>query len=346
MSYKIFLNDIEKNNLKKVYILYGNEMYLKDWFLSEVKNRYVDKSFETLNYVHLDGKEISIDNIINACETLPFMSDKKIVVVEDVTYFTSTKGSNVQDEEELSNYLLNLNESTCLIFVEKEDKIDNRKKIVKKVKEVGSVIQLTKLKDEELNKWILDIFGKNGKKISKKDIYYFIQASGYFESSINKTLYDLENEIIKICNYLGDRNEVTKNDIDKVGIKTLQNNIFKLVDGIGQKKTEVSLSIFNEMLLESQPLQVILHMIIRQLRLLLMAKLLEEKGYSHGSIAQKMNIHSFVAQKIVGQSKNFTIEELKKGLEDGLEVDKSIKTGKMDSKLAVEMLIVEFSNLK
>jgi len=61
MGFKILLNDMEKNNLKKVYILYGNETYLKDWFLSEIKNRYIDQSFETLNYIHIDGKETSIN---------------------------------------------------------------------------------------------------------------------------------------------------------------------------------------------------------------------------------------------------------------------------------------------
>jgi len=85
--------------------------------------------------------------------------------------------------------------------------------------------------------------------------------------------------------------------------------------------------------------------IVRQLRLLLMAKLLEEKGYGHGNIAQKMNLHSFVAQKVVTQSRNFTTKQLKKGLENSLKVDRNIKTGKMDGKLAVEMLIVEFANI-
>jgi len=343
MSFKIFLDDLKKNKLKKVYLLYGNERYLKDWFLLEIKDKYINKSFETLNYIYLDGKENSLTEIINACETLPFMSEKKIVVVEDKYYFTSGKSENANEEEELSNYLLNLNDATSLIFIEKGDKIDSRKRIVRKIKEIGSVLHLTKLKEEELHSWIKNIFIKQNKKIHNREIAYFIQASGYFESTINKTLYDLENEIIKISNYLGNRNEVTIEDIDKITVKTLQNNIFKLVDSIGQKKGDVALSILNEMLLENEPLQVILHMIIRQLRLLMMAKLLIEKGYGHGTIAQKMKVHSFVAQKLVSQSKNFTLEELKNGLEEGLKVDTDIKKGRIESKLAVEVLIVKFA---
>ncbi|RKD30869.1 DNA polymerase III subunit delta [Thermohalobacter berrensis] len=344
MDYKQILDDIKKNKLKKVYLCYGSEVYLIDWILSQIKNKYVDKSFESLNYIHLDGKETTIDNIINACETLPLMSDKKIVVVEDLVFITSGKSGNSSEEKQLSEYLLNLNDSTCLIFTIREEKIDSRKKIVKNIKKVGSVIKLDKIKGEELKQWISKSFRKRGKQIDNKGIYYLIELSGYLESKSNKTLYDLENEIIKISNYLEGRKRVTNEDIDKVLVRSLQNNIFKLVDGIGQRKTDVALSLLNEMILENEPIQLILHMIIRQFRLILMAKMLEKKGYSQGIIAKKMGVHNFVAKKVISQSRNFTTKELENGLKSCLETDKKIKKGNMNDKLAVEMLIISFCN--
>lgn len=343
MDYKNMLTDIKKDDLKKVYLLYGNEMYLKDYIISDIKKKYIDKSFETLNMLYIDGKETSTDSIINACETLPFMAEKKIVIVEDLPLFTSKKETNSIDEEGLCTYLGKLNISTCLIFISNEEKIDNRKKVIKIIKQNGAIIQLSKLKDEELNKWTQSIFTKYDKKTSKKDIQYFLHQVGYYDTNNNRTLYDLENEINKICSYLGDRKIVEKRDIEKGVIKSLQNNVFALVDALGQKKSDVALSIFNDMILDNEPIQLILHMIIRQLRMLMLTKLYEEKGYSQGDIAQKISVPPFVVKKLVSQTRNFTSSNLHSVLEKALDVDRAIKTGKIEWKLAVEIFIAEFS---
>jgi len=343
MSYKDILKDIKENNLKKVYLCYGNEDYLKDWILLELKSKYIEKTFESLNYIYMDGKDSGASNIVNACETLPFMSEKKIVVVEGLPFFSGAKSVNTEDEDELNSYLSRLGDSTCLVFIEKEEKLDNRKKLVKKIKSVGSIIEINRIKDEELSKWITKIFNKEKKKISKGTVIHFIQNSGYLDVNSNKTLYDLENEIIKISNYLGDREEVTAEDIDKVLVKSLQNNIFKLVDGIGQKRADLALRVFNEMLLDNQPVLIIMSMIIRQFRLLFMAKLLEEKGYSQGNIAEKIKVPNFIAQKVIQQSRNFTEKELEEGLNKCLEIDIYVKSGKIDNKLAIEMLLTRFA---
>ena len=349
MSYKEFLTDIEKKQLKRVYLLFGKEMYLKDVIISEIKEKYLDSSFETLNYIHIDGKKTTDDEIINACETLPFMSEKKIVVVEDLDIFKSkSKDESGEREEkqveELDKYILNMNESTCLIFICKEEKIDSRKKVVKNIKKSGLIVELDKLKGDELERWVSNQFKEHGKKILKNDILYFLTLSSYLEKSTNKTLYDLENEINKIISYIGIRQEVSKEDIDSISSKSLENDIFKLVDFIGQKNTAMAISIFNEMIIGGEPIQKIMYMIVRQVRLLFMTKLLHEKGYSIGTIGQKINVyHNFIVQKLINQGRNFTTEELLNGLKKCVSTDENIKTGKIDGKLGMEVFIVEFS---
>ncbi|KGG81346.1 DNA polymerase III delta subunit [Caloranaerobacter azorensis H53214] len=343
MSYRQILNDIQNNDLKRVYLIYGKENYLIDWIVNEIKEKYIDKNFETLNYVHLDGKEVSVDSIINACETLPFMSDKKIVVIENLVFLTGGKTYSKEEEQRLNEYICNISSFVCLIFIVREEKIDNRKRIIKNIKDVGIVVELSKIKGDDLVKWVYKMFSKYNKNITKKNISYFIENTVYSEFSSDKTLYDLENEIIKICNYLGDRKEVTTGDIDKVLIRSLENNIFKLVDSIGQKRTDKALTLLNEMILNNEPIQLILYMVIKQIRLLFMTKLLEGKGYSQGVIAQKLGVQNFVVKKLIEQSRNFRIEELQSAFERCLKVDEDIKRGEIESRLALEMLIVEFS---
>ncbi len=340
MKYNNIIKDINTNSLKNVYLCYGNESYLKDSIISKIKKKYIDEVYETLNYHYFDDKNTSANDIVNACETLPFMADKKIVVIEDSLYIC---GANNKKEEEniLNKYLLNSNNTTCLIFFINSDKIDRRKKIVKTIKKVGLIIHLEKVMNEKLDKWVIKTFKKYKKNISKSNIYYFLESTGYLEKNSDKTLYDLENEIIKIVNYLGNQIQVKRKHIDNVLIRSLQNNIFKLVDNIGKKDTQQSLEIFNQMLLKNEPIQLIFHMIIRQFRLLYKTKIFYEKGYNNSQIARKIGLHSFVVKKIIKQSRKFSKDELKKGLEKCLETDRSIKTGEMDAKLSVELLIVE-----
>ena len=350
MSIKNVMEDIKKGNLKKVYLFYGEEEFLMDYSLKVIKDKYIDSGLESLNYIVFEGKDTPLDSIYNACETLPFMSQKRIVVVKDFGCFSRKKkddgesGRLNEDEKKLASYFLTLEDYLCLIFMEKGVKVDRSKKIVKKVKEVGEIVEYTKLKGIELNSWIGKTFKKYGKIISKVNINYFVQYSSYFDSNGNKTLYDLENEIIKICNYLGEKIEVQKEDIDKVMTKSLETNIFKLLDSIAQKDVNNSLRILNEMIISNEPTQLILYMIIRQLRLILVSKLLKEKGYDNKSSIEKLKISEYEFKKISNQSFNFTIPKMEEALNHCLETDKNVKNGIVDSKLALEMLLISLCN--
>lgn len=345
MGYRDILNDIDTGELKKVYLLFGTELYLKDRIIEKLRSKYVDKSFETLNYVNLDGRNASHDDIINACETLPFMSDKKIVIVEDLPLFkSSNKEKSSSQEDVLSDYINKIGNTTCLIFVFKEEKVDNRKKIIKDIKKIGRVIELEKLKNEELYNWVVKQFKKQDRIINKNLASYFIEGTSYLDRNTEKTLYDLENEISKVINYVGDRTEITREDIEYTKPKNLENDIFKLVDYISQKNTSMAIEMFNEMVLSGEAVQLIMHMIVRQMRLLLTSKLLKEKGYNKKVIGQKINVyHNFIIQKLLSQGSSFKEKELTQALKKCRDTDRDMKTGKMDGKLAMEILIVELS---
>lgn len=354
MNYRQIMQDIKKNNINKVYLFYGEEDYLIDNTVKYIKNKNIGKNLEYLNYTLLDSDDIVMDDIYNACETLPFMSEKKMVVVKDLGIFASKKKDDKNDEDKninkddfgemLSDYILTLEEYVILVFVERINKIDSRKKLVKNIKKVGSVLEFKKLRGKELDNCVEKFFIERNKKISRANISYFIQNSSYLEYNANKTLYDLENEIIKLCNYSGDKQEITKDDIDRVSSRFLQNNVFKLLDGIINKNATEALKVFNEMILSNQPIPVILHMIIRQLRLMMMMILMRQKGYNNSKIMSKLGIKEYEFKKISLQCRHYTINEIEENLKKCLSVDKNIKNGSMGSRVAVEMLIIELAN--
>ncbi|WP_026893701.1 DNA polymerase III subunit delta [Clostridiisalibacter paucivorans] len=341
MDYKNFIEEIKKNRLKPIYLCFGEENYLKDWIVTKLKEKFVREEFETLNYILLDDDDTSVMDIINACETLPFMDKKKIVVVEDFNYFKGGKTDKKYDEKELLRYIESPSMATCLFFLIKDGKIDGKKKIVKKFKKEDAIIEINRINKYDLEKWITKLLSNYDKTAKLKDIKYIVECTGYLDRNSQKTLYDVENEIIKLINFIGEKNIVEKMDIDMVLTKSIENNIFELVDGIGASNLNKSLKILNEMLLENEPIQLILYMIIRQFRLLLMSKLLKNKGYIQTNIAKKIGVPSYIAKKLINQSERLNIGQLEYALNRALDIDRAIKKGGMDSKLGVEMLIVE-----
>lgn len=340
MNYIELISDIKKNNIKSLYLFTGDEEYLMHETIEFLKRKYIDESLEALNYITIDRKEIDFDYILNACETLPFMSPKKIVVIRDISEIIEATDKDFVDI--MSSYMEELGEYICMIIMDRSNNLKKTNKIYKTAKKLNGIVEFPKLKGRDLYAWIEKQCKKYNKKISNADLNYFIQQSTYSDYNSSKTLYDLENEFKKVVDF-APRDNITKDDIDLVLVKTLDTNIFNLLTCITQKDSESALRIFNEMYISNEPVQRILFMIIRQLRLILGYKLYKEKGYSETEIQGKLQIKPYEFKKISSQSNNFTEMQLKKALEHILETDIKQKTSSHDEKLALEMLIINLS---
>lgn len=302
-----------------------------------MKKRYVEESLETLNFIVLDGKTSTIDDLVNTCETLPFMSSKKIVVVKEISQFFDK-----EDSEELYNYLDNLGSHLCLILVDNTKELKKTTKGYKYYNKNNKVVEFVKIKGKDIIQWVEEVLTRYSIKMSISNINYFIQHSSYLSRNINLNLYDLENELKKVISY-AKNSEVTKDDIDFVMVKTLDNNIFDLLTGINKGDVDSSLAIFNEIYLLNEPIPKILFMISRQIRLMLGYHIYKSKGYADGEIIDKLQLKSFEFSKISSQSKMYSIKELEGYLNMLLLVDKKIKTSSVDERIEMEILIINLS---
>ncbi|MCT4621180.1 MAG: DNA polymerase III subunit delta [Marinisporobacter sp.] len=342
MDYKDVLKDLKNGQLNNLYLFYGREYYLIENTINAVKEKTINKGFEDLNYQFIDGKETDVDTIIHACETLPFMGEKRMVLVKDLEcFFGKRKNISEGEEERLIQYFTDIPDTTQLFFVATQE-IDKRKKIIKAIKKYGEMISFDKLTERDLYKWVQKIFKKYNKEIKEKEIAFLLELIGYLDRNSNKNLKDLDNEINKLCSFLGDRNLVTKTDIELLAPKSMENNIFSLVEFIGSKNTDKALSFFNDMLMEGESEIKILYMITRQFRYLFQIKLMEKQGYTAMAIGPKLGLRPFVTKKYLSQARNFEVEVLRKALEVCLYTDESIKKGKIDQRLGIELLITQF----
>lgn len=237
MSYQQLLQAIEAKQIDKLYLLYGEEQYLIEEIVEKIKNALIAREFESLNFFQLDGKDLTLEKLIDACETLPFMAERKLIIIKDFDAFQGKKRVlSETEEEQLAAYFSKIPDSTCLVFYG-HSAIDNRKKLVKALGKAGYLIKLDRLKEAELNKWILDFVKLQGKKIEPRELSYFISQLDYFGKNASQTLMDITNEIKKIIAFMGTADKIEAAHIDQISIFKFQNDIFKLLDSLGKKKS-------------------------------------------------------------------------------------------------------------
>lgn len=340
LSYTDIISNIHGDRIKNLYLFYGCEGLLIREAIEAIRKKLLNPSFESLNFIKLEGSSVTSDTIINACETMPFFDERKIVLVSDCGFFKGKKGAGEETSadsanQELIKYFSGIPETSVLIFTTGES-IDKRKKAYSAVKKYGDIAEFGPLKGIELLTWIDRVFKRSGKKISRANAVYFSE-------NISGDLENFSREIDKVCSFAGNRADILRDDIDSVVSKSLESNIFKLVDFISLRKPDRALSILNDLILDSQPVPVILTMIIRQYRLLLNIKLMQEKGYSSADISHTLKVMPFIEVSLSKISRNYELSQIEDRLKQCLDTDISIKKGKMDQRIALESLIVSFS---
>jgi len=336
MSVEILKKQIKENNLQNVYLFYGAEEYLIKYYINAIANQIVSEENKELNYVFFDGKT-DTDTIIANCETLPIFSEKKVVIARNSGLFKSKKGDTADKssdkkstKDKLSEYLEKIPEYTCLIFVESE--IDKRMKLVNIIKKYGLIVELAFQKPADLVKWVIKVFKSYNKNIDQMSASYLVENSEY-------SMTELLNEIEKIVNFTGDKGQINVSDIESICNKSIKSRIFDLTDAISEGNISKALILLNDMAALKEPMQKVLFMIIRQIRMVYRIKLLKQKGVREDAIAKQMGLTPFIASKVMNISRNMKIEVLEKAMYYSLELDESIKTGKISDRIAIELLI-------
>lgn len=303
-----------------VYLLYGTND-----FAIQKEIEKITKDFDKMNISKYDLTEDDIKDVISDAETFSMFADSKVVIVENAAIFTSS-GSG--DLETLENYLAHINTSTILIFTVNEEKVDERKKITKKIKKDYKLISFNQ--NETPNSLVRNLL--NDYNITSSNINLLIDRVG-----TNPLI--LENEVNKIKLYKDDKT-VTKEDIINLTTKRPEIDIFKLIDDIVMKNKDEALEIYNEMLkVNEEPLKIVI-LLASQFRLMYQAKELAKKGYSEKNISEVLKVHPYRVKLALQKGKKYKAETLLNYLNALADIDIAIKTGKTDKNLALELFLL------
>lgn len=319
-------NDIKMGQLKNVYLLYGTEDYLKRQYRDKLKHALVEPD-DTMNFSAYEGKDINPKELIDLSETLPFFKEKRMILVENSGFFKNSC-------DDLAEYMGQVPESTCFVFVEEE--VDKRSKLFKAASRAGSAVEFETPKEDMLIRWILGRIQREGKKITQSVMQLFLSKTGSDMENIDKELEKL------IC-YTLDKTEISAADVEAICTGQTENKIFEMIDAISAKNQKKALDLYYDLLALKEAPMRILFLIARQFQNLLLIKSMSAKGYPAVSIAKTAGIPSFAVQKNLRQAGAFKINQLKEAIEDCGQAEEDVKTGRMADQLAVELLIVKYS---
>jgi len=334
MNYENMLNLIKQEKIHPVYLLYGEENYLKEDILKKCRNRLLDSAYRELNYKIFYGDKLTINEVINDLETLPMISKHKLVVIKEAEKI------NKNDEKKLINYFNKLslkNKFSTLIIIYKEGRPS--KELITAIKRVGVSANFINADKVKLPLWIKSKFSQSNKKITQEALFYL-------QSIVSSDLARLFNEIEKIDIFTKNQKIIEKEDVMMTIGGSESVNIFKVLDSIGDRDIENAVEGMVRLNQSDLHHLSIFAMIYRQIKLILQTKLLLENGFNLKEVEKALKLPYFVVEKIIKQSKKYTFKEIGKSYELLNIADLEFKDSRKEPKIILEELVVNIIKQK
>ncbi len=332
--------DIKTGEYKRVYLIYGAENYLKKLYADKLRNAVTDPT-DSMNSVVFQGDSVSVNELIELCDTMPFFVDRRFVLVNRSGLFKAKRGESEDtnedsgkgggsDKDRLTEYIKQMPDSTVLVFV--EDDVDKRSRLFKAVKETGYETEIKALSENDMRLWIGSELKKNGKNVSGATADYLVDYVG-------TDMEVLAAEIQKLSLYAYDRDSVTNDDINAVCTKAVSAAIFDMTDALAAGQIKKALEVYEELNGMREPVFKTFYSLIKHFTQLYVTKELMSSGATKNDIVTALGAHPFVCSKLMGQAGRFTLKELRYKIDYGVTLECDAKSGRLSEKNIVELFV-------
>lgn len=319
--------DIQSGNLKNAYLLYGEESFLKQQYKKRLLHALIPDG-DTMNMAAYQGKNIDVGPLIELAETMPFLAERRVILVEDSGFFKNKC-------DRLADYMKELPDYLCMVFV--EDQVDKRSRMYKAVGKAGRAVEFAVQDEKTLTQWVLGMFSRGGRRITKKDM-------GLFMSKVGLDMGNIYQEAEKLICYTMGSDRITAQDIEAVCVPQITNKIFDMVRAVTEKDQKRALDLYEDLLALREPPMRILYLLARQFRQLMETKEMLEEGKGQQEIGRTLGVPGFVARNYVNCVKGYERAQLRQAVEDLASAEEDVKTGRLGDRLSVELLIVQYSS--
>lgn len=310
--------------MENFYLLYGTDKSLVKYELNTLL-----KKLKIEDVITYDMATSNVLDVIEDASTVGLFSSKKVIILEDCYFLSANK--TIEHLEDLEHYIEKYNSDNYCIFLCYADKVDTRKKIYKLLSKNAKIMELKSADHNYLKKYVEELLKKEGYKIDSID---------YFLDKVGSSLFNVKNELDKLMMYKIEDKRIENTDIDKITVKTIEEEIFVLSDAIIARDISKSFTLLEEFLNKSYDEMQIIMLLASQFRFLFQVKRLLNKGKSEGDIAKTLGVNPYRVKFTVKKLYTYSESELLKYIQKLAKMDHDIKLGLMDKKLALELFII------
>lgn len=337
MDYQAAVAELKLGKLYPVYFVWGEERLLLEDLVAKIAKGVLGAQAGEYGLTMLNGKDLTVERIIEVTDTAPFFSEKQIILVENWPHWCATEKSSGGDQKLMEYLSSKIPSYSCLVFTS-QGKVDRRKKLYQTVEKVGVVIELAPLKGPALERWMTQILHDLGKKLAPGVMNFIIGEAG---TSEKLDLGLLKQEMTKIALYTGDRQKITKADAQAVLTRTPESSVFSLVNAVSLRERDKAQRLWADLKVSGEEPLKLLSLLARQIRLIWQTKQLQREGCTVEQIAGKIGVSPYIARKITSQVNNFSGRQLRYLLECIQEADWSVKCGRRDQETMMQLLILK-----
>lgn len=288
--------------MKLINVVYGtNRVRIEEQVNSLVKD-YLGE-VDDFNRIVMDYNETTVEQLIEEAQTLPFLSDKKAIIIQNAYVFTSIRTKNVVEHnvDLLLKYLENKDDDTLLVFSIQSETLDNRKKITKMIKSKADFFLVGEMNESELRDYIAYEINKEQVEYDPSVITMMIERTGIHYDTVKQ-------ELEKLLLYVD--THITPLDIEDVISKSLEQNVFLLTDYLLKNKKEKAVMLFRDLMLQKEEPIKLLGLIAGQFRLFYQTKILKREGLSPDNIAKRLKVHPYRAKLAYQSVDRYQLEYL------------------------------------
>jgi DNA polymerase-3 subunit delta len=331
MTYAEFQQAVRAKRFAPVYLLYGDEDFLIDEGVQAITEHALDPGMKSFNLDVMDGGKVDAKDVVAHAASFPMMGPRRVVIVREFEKLVSAESAR----EIVTAYINRPLESTCLVLVSLEP--DFRRKPFTDLKKKATLVECKPLYDQYVPGWVADRIQRLGKEANA-------DACRLIHAYVGNSLRSLQNEIDKLFIFVGERKQITSEDVATVVGASKGYTIFELQSAVGRKDAKEAVKILERMLTLGQSPQMMIVMLTRFFNQLWKLSDLERRRIPDSEIAREIGIPPYFVKQYLEFRSNFTTVHIEQNFKALLEADTVLKTTMRDAHLVLDILIISLIN--
>lgn len=326
--------DFKNGRFEPNYLIVGEESFFIDETIRILKSSFTEEQVELITF---DLDEQPLDYVIDEADTIPFFSEKKIIIAKNASFLKATEKGKEKIEHDFKRFEAWLNhpsDTTVTIFVAPYEKVDERKKVTKQLKEKSVVLQAETPQNKDLVAWIRSEASHFNKKISDAAVDKLIEMVG-------SNMLTIRQEIEKMSLYLGDEPEIQVQTVVNLVAKSLEHDAFQMLAAYLEKRPKDALEIYHELLRQKEEPIKLVGLLASNIRTMSNVFYLMQKGYHPQQIAKQLKIHPYRVKLITEQQVKPSQERLMHALYKLADIDMQLKSMSGNRERYLEMFLLK-----